>query len=113
MDWLDAVRKDLEEAGELEPRPAEYELSEIVRVLAIPRGEEKDADGRGIGDDWLLADLGVDHEDNHIYVTTDRVRASELAGLRILEPRDLAVFLVGKVNESWKRYLDRRKTSSD
>lgn len=110
MDWLDAVRKDLEEAGELEPREAEYELSEIVRVLVIPEKKKKDDDGRGVGDDWLLADLGVDPDGNHIYVTTDRVHASELAGLRILEPRDLAVFLVGKVNESWKRYLERRKS---
>lgn len=106
------LRKSLEDAGELEPRlPTDEELfPEIARVLAIPRYAEKDWAGRGIGDDWLLADLGV-LGDVHYYVTTDSVHASEIAGMNLLDPDTLAAFLAGQINASWRRYLRKRLPS--
>ena len=52
------------------------------RVLLIPHGQSgKDAEGRGIGDDWLLATMGYFDADNGVgydaYVTTNRVHASD------------------------------------
>lgn len=50
------------------------------RVLLIPAGQKVDADGRELGDDWLLATLGCAEEGDKsydCYVTTNRVRASE------------------------------------
>ena len=59
-----------------------------MRVLAIPVGSETDAEGRKLGDDWLVADFGETEVDNkfvHIYVTTDRVHASERRGTAMTE----------------------------
>ena len=58
-------------------------MTNKYRVLAIPLGEDDDSEGRKLGDDWLIADFGVAELDElsyHIYVTTDRVRASERSG---------------------------------
>lgn len=50
------------------------------RVLLIPTGQKCDAEGKEIGDDWLLASLGH-YEDGDVsgeaYVTTRNVRASD------------------------------------
>lgn len=50
------------------------------RVLIIPHGEKKDAEGRELGDDWLLASMGYFEDGDKgfdAYVTTNRVRASD------------------------------------
>ena len=78
-------------------------MAAYARVLAIPEGAERDADGRGIGDDWLLADLGVDESDGklvHFYVTTDRIHASELASFRIFQPKRFAEWIVETANNT-------------
>ncbi len=100
VDDSDAACAELDE-GDEEDR--------ILRVLVIPHEAEKDSKGRGIGDDWLLADMGTDEDGNHIYVTTDRVHASEMAGMALLSPRELAVYLAENVNASWRRYLKRKE----
>ncbi len=69
-----------------------------MRVLAIPVGLETDAEGRKVGDDWLVADFGTTEVDNksvHIYVTTDRVRATALRGSALTD----AEFFVDMVNQ--------------
>lgn len=76
----------------------------FYRILAIPEGEEKDAEGRGLGDDWLVADLGVHEDENgvfttHYYVTTDRVHASEFdPEVMGCDPPSLAADIVAILN---------------
>lgn len=49
-----------------------------LRALLIPAGQTHDADGREVGDDWMMANCGsVTGE--IAYVTTDRVGGSEFA----------------------------------
>lgn len=50
-----------------------------LRALVIPRGSDRDADGRSFGDDHMLADLGRSNDDAQVYLTTDYVHTSELA----------------------------------
>lgn len=65
------------------------------RVLLIPTGQKVDADGRELGDDWLLATLGCAEDGDKeydCYVTTNRVRASESYG--VLDALETAMVLV-------------------
>ena len=45
--------------------------------LAIPSGDTKDANGRELGEDWLLMTLGSDDYGTQHYLTTDHCRAGE------------------------------------
>ena len=84
-------------------------MSDIARTLGIPLGKSEDADGTSIGDNWLLADMGVDPDGVHWYVTTDHVRASEFVGMNLLaEPEMLAEFLRDQINREWHEYLASR-----
>ena len=59
-----------------------------LRVLAIPIRSDMDKEGRKLGDDWLVPDFGetdIDGVQNHIYVTTHRVHASERRGDALAE----------------------------
>lgn len=77
----------------------------IVRVLKVPQGG-KDEDGREVGDDWLLADFGCTWDDDGkeycIYLTTDRVHASDPV-LDRFEPEKLAKWMADRINEEWKK----------
>lgn len=78
----------------------------VVRVLAIKAGETKDADGREVGDDWQLADLGADQDDTHYYVTADGLRASDLADMAdVLDPEPMARFIVDAINARVRKDL--------
>ena len=77
------------------------------RVLAIKEGETKDAEGRELHDDWLVADLGCDDDGTMIYVTTDRVHASEFGFL--LDIDEQAAVMVAALNaEERKRREEQR-----
>jgi hypothetical protein len=73
-------------------------MKPVVRLLKIPKGQKKDAEGFGIVDNWLLATLGCDDEEAEIYVTTNYIRASELHAYNLLEPNALGAFIVNQVN---------------
>lgn len=51
------------------------------RILALPEGEKRDAEGRALGDDWPIADLGEDDDGTHYWITTDQVQVSETPAL--------------------------------
>jgi hypothetical protein len=63
-----------------------------VRILRIPEGASKDAEGRGVGDDWLLAQFGRGDDGALYYLTTDGMHASDMVGVD-LSPRYLAELL--------------------
>jgi hypothetical protein len=87
-------------------------VSGPYRVLKIRNGETKDADGREVGTDWLVATLGADADDFHYYVTTDRVRGSELADVAEIcksDPGDLARAIARMLNARWTRDVRRRQ----
>ncbi|HJV97443.1 MAG TPA: hypothetical protein VJ608_15475 [Albitalea sp.] len=73
-------------------------MRSYVRVLALPKGAAADAEGRKLGADWVLADLGEDTAGTHYYVTTDRVRASELHQLPSLTLPELAQGIAADLN---------------
>lgn len=73
----------------------------IVRLLSIPRGATCDADGRELGDDWLLADLGVDLDLTAHYLTTDHVPGSEIPPV-LDDARRFGEMLVELINTEWK-----------
>jgi len=70
----------------------------LVRLLRLAKGEEKDAAGRGLGDDWHLADLGADEDGARYYLTTDSGRASGFADNPGLCSPELGEWLVRKIN---------------
>ena len=79
-------------------------MSNLVRVLAIPAGQKKDAIGRGIGDDWLLADLGEASNGTHYYLTTDHVHCSEMIEFPQLDAEWLSRAIADWINNSWRAH---------
>lgn len=74
-------------------------MRRIVRVLAIPQGQDKDAEGRQLGDDWMLATLGYSEELRaNIYLTTDRLRADEEPAW-LADPGAMARAIAAAINE--------------
>lgn len=69
----------------------------LVRALVIPPGAEEDAEGRGIGSDWLLGSLGQDLDGNTVYLTTDRLHGTDVPGW-LEDPARLAAVLVEAIN---------------
>lgn len=69
-----------------------------VRLLVIPHGQDKDAEGKGHGSDWPLADLG--HTDTaHVTLTTDHAHASEVCDDDVVgNPESLGKFIVEALN---------------
>lgn len=74
-----------------------------LRVLAIPAGETKDADGRALGDDWHIAAFGQAPDGMHVTVTTDCLRASDMCDIEGLGPLELATFLVERFNAEYEK----------
>lgn len=70
----------------------------IVRVLAIPKDHTNDPAGRKIGDDWLLADLGYDHNQVRYYITTNNLHGSDFLDLNLDNPKCMADWLADKIN---------------
>lgn len=77
----------------------------LTRVLILPYGKKQDADGRTLGEDWLLADFGETPDGDHVYLTTDRVRASEFGSYPILKSCNLARFLQSKIDLYIKEFV--------
>lgn len=77
-------------------------MSNLVRLLKIPTSGDSDSEGRRLGEDWVLIDLGVDIENTteyQYYITTDGVHASELPEYPWLtEPSVLGELLVDFLN---------------
>lgn len=76
------------------------------RVLAVRNGE-KDAEGRGVGDDWLIADLGEDEDGTHYYVTTDRVPTSEYGFLMDIDEQAAVMAAALNAEEQKRREGNR------
>tara|TARA_R110000868_G_scaffold279747_1_gene539802 strand:- start:571 stop:840 length:270 start_codon:yes stop_codon:yes gene_type:complete len=70
-----------------------------VRLLSIPHGQDKDAEGIGHGDDWPLCDLGESGNGVHHWLTTDSARCSDVADDAVLnDPAELGAFMVDRLN---------------
>ena len=87
------------------------------RILMLPPGEKDgvDAEGRSLGDDWPIADFGVaelpDGTQRQIWITTDRVRLSEVDRNALDEARVCLAALNGDYNpkrHAWIWDLDER-----
>ena len=79
------------------------ERRNIVRVLAIKAGEDKDAEGREYGDDWPLADFGAETDEVdvvHYFLTTNCLHGDEVPDF--LRPGQLARLMAAYIN----RYQD-------
>ncbi len=85
-------------------------MSNLVRVLAIPAGQKKDALGRGVGDDWLLADFGEADDGTHYYLTTDHVHCSEMIEFPQLSADWLPVAVADWINHSFQAHRLRTWT---
>lgn len=82
----------------------------MIRMLKIRDGEKKDAEGREVGDDWLLATLGATHDGYHIYLTTDCIRASEVGFIDLIQPEEMALWIVEHLG---KALVDPNQTEMD
>lgn len=85
----------------------------LVRLLSIPKGADKDAEGRGFGDDWQLLDLGQSEDGTRHYLTTDCVRASEFACIPgFHDPAEMGAWLVEQINaakrDEWPHVIPER-----
>ncbi len=82
----------------------------MIRMLKIRAGEKRDAADRAVGDDWMLATLGSTHDGYHVYITTDRIRASEVGFIDLIQPEAMALWIVEHLG---KALADPNQTEMD
>lgn len=75
-------------------------INSYVRVLKLERRSQVDAEGRGIGDDFELADFGFDTDGTAYWLTTDGLHASDVADLGLDDPGALATMVAELVNRA-------------
>lgn len=85
----------------------------VFRVLKIPAGKEEDADGRGIGSDWLVADLFCDDAGTRYWLTTDYLHASDWADLPWSDPETLAQTIVEHLNAKAAALFEYRRAKRE
>ena len=62
---------------------------------------------KNIGDNWLIADFGVDEDGEHYILTTDRVRSSE-SGEVMLGAKGDAELVCRLLKEHYRKVFDEK-----